>query len=294
MESKVLPAQRLEDDLRYAVELAELGDSALEPSLEQECSRLEACLSSLSEPKASPDDDKVTFMTISAGAGGHEACAWVAMLLRMYYKHARRNGLEMDMIDNDPYLPDGLRSVTVRVEGKGAYRLFSKEAGVHKLSRVSPYDQADRRQTSRALVDVEPEAEAVEDCEVTIEDDELEVVAICGGGKGGQNVNRRHTTVVAKHKPTGLTVRCQNERSQEANKKVALELLAAKVQRKKDMEVAKLDEARRASLPKADFGEQSVRTYVLSQHPMVKDHRTGKQVLDVDAVMNGVLDGLLG
>lgn len=288
LQSVVEPCEIARQDASYLAELAEL-DPAM-PELDTECEKIESRLALIEAKRSDPDDDRITFLTINAGNGGHEACAWVCMLLRMYYKYAKRHELELEMIDMVPYDPDGIRSVTLRVSGPKAYRLFKSESGVHRLSRVSPYDQADRRQTSRALVDVEPEPEKTEDA-VLLERD-LDVVAICGSGPGGQNVNKRHTTVVAKHLPTGLVVRCQNERSQAANRVVALELLAAKLRRLREGEQDKINEEKRDSLPDADFGTRS-RSYVLSQHPLVKDHRTGKETTDVDAVMNGELEGLI-
>jgi peptide chain release factor 2 len=290
LEAVVLPFDRLEEGIRYLSELLDLGDEALFADIERECDRLERELSAFSAPVRSPNDDKTTFMTITAGAGGHEACAWVAMLLRMYYKHARRHGLSVEMIDHDPYLPDGLRSVTIRVEGKGAFGLLKWEAGVHKLSRVSPYDQADRRQTSRALVVVDPEVP--KQAYVLLEKD-LKVWTCRGGGKGGQAINKIESTVMMRHLPTGIMVRCQAERSQEANRKLAVEILMAKIDSARRQQEDVEQKEKRALLPKADFGEESVRTYILSQHPMVKDHRTGKQASDVDAVMDGRLDELM-
>lgn len=286
IQSEIGPAERLSSEIDYLVELCPVaGDMAAD--IDRECVRVEAELEAMT---FDPDADKAAYLTIKAGSGGHEACAWAQMLLRMYGKYARRKGLETTLMDVVNYEPDGIRSVVVRIEGRRAFALFRGEAGIHRLSRVSPYDQADRRQTSRASVEVEPEADArasLADQDLLHED--VEVTTCCGGGPGGQKINKTEIVAQVKHLPTGIQVRCQAGRSQTDNKRLALELLKAKVfaleQRKRDEEAAK----KRAAAPKAAWGFRS-RTYVLSQHPGVQDHRSGKKVADVEAVLEGDLD----
>jgi peptide chain release factor 2 len=217
------------------------------------------------------------------------ACDWVLILLRMYYLYAKKNGLQTELLDSDPYEPSGLRSVVISIKGENAFKFFSIETGVHRLSRVSPYDQADRRQTSRALVVIEPEV-----AEKTMEffEKDIEITTCCGSGPGGQNTNKVETVVMIKHIPTDLRVRCQAERSQEANKKIALDMIAAKVMDLQRKQKNEKEAEKRAKLPKADFGERS-RTYVLSQHPQVIDHRTGKKTANIKTVLEGNLELVL-
>ena len=276
---------KISKDIDFLIEIAALGES-----VGTECDRLAKEMDALVPARG--DADKAVFLTIRAGAGGHEACAWAAMLLRMYFQFAQRHGLDMEMLDVAPYDPDGIRAVTVKVSGKGAFALFEREGGIHKLSRVSPYDQADRRQTSFAAVEVEPEAANGEmdlaDCE--IERKEVEITTCRGGGKGGQNINKIESVAIVKHIATGIVVRCQAERSQGLNKEIAMEILKAKllVLRKSKEDKARAE--KRANSPRADFGSGVRRAYVLSQHPMVSDHLTDKKTANVKGVMDGELE----
>ena len=244
-------------DVDFLVEIAALGEP-----VGAERDRLAKEMDALVPPRI--DADKAVFLTIRAGAGGHEACAWANMLLRMYFQFAQRHSLDIEMLDVSPYEPDGIRSVTVKVSGKAAFALFEREGGVHKLSRVSPYDQADRRQTSFAAVDVEPEAGKevmVEDSE--IERSEIEVTTCRGGGPGGQNVNKIESVAIVKHLPTGIVVRCQIERSQGRNRELAVEILKAKLLALRKAKEDKAKAENRAISPRADFGSGTRRVYVL-------------------------------
>ena len=280
LSSVVEPLERARSDAEFLSEMVELSAEGVVA----ECERLERELDAFEEAK---DDSGSIFLAITAGNGGHEACAWVVMLLRMYEKYAKRKGLETECLDFDPYEPDGLRSVVLAVRGRGALSAFRDEEGVHRLSRVSPYDQADRRQTSRAAVIVESDKGVRPD--IRVRDEDLEIKTCCGGGPGGQNVNRVETVVMMKHIPTGIRVRCQAERSQEANRKIAMDMMAAKLAALRDRTEQEERDRRQAGRPKADFGVRS-RSYVLSQHPMVKDHQTGREVCDTAAIMDGDLD----
>lgn len=248
---------RISKDIDFLIEIAALGEP-----VGAERDRLAREMDALLPARI--DADKAVFLTIRAGAGGHEACSWASMLLRMYFQYAQRHSLDMEMLDVSPYESDGIRSVTVKVSGKGAFALFEREGGVHKLSRVSPYDQADRRQTSFAAVEVEPEAGkevTVNDSE--IERNEIEVTTCRSGGPGGQNTNKVESVAIVKHLPTGIVVRCQIERSQGRNREIAMEILKAKLLALKKAKEDKAKAEKRAISPRADFGSGTRRVYVL-------------------------------
>lgn len=285
------PLVYLSDQIFYLREVCELGDPALLEQAELEAQQLEAPFSKAMALTFGPDDHKAAYLMIQAGSGGREACSWAEMLLRMYSKHCAKLGLTAEFIDFVPNEPDGIKTVTIRVEGERAYGRLKDEAGVHRLSRVSPFDQADRRQTSFAAVEITAEAERTE-VDIMLEKD-LDVTTCCGGGPGGQNVNKRETTVVIKHLPTGIQVRCQNERTQETNKAVALELLRAKLMKRKRLEEEAEANRLKKAAPKAAFGNEYRRTYVLSQHPGVHDHLTDKSTTQVQDVLNGHLEELV-
>lgn len=273
------PLDKIKNDIAALIEFFDIGET--EDNLVLEYKRIESEIDRLK-----PDGPDSIFLTIKAGNGGHEACDFVSMLLRMYYYYAKKKGLTIELLDSDPYEPSGLRSVVISIKGHNAFNWFESETGVHRLSRVSPYDQADRRQTSRALVIIEPE---VLETRIEMNEKDIEKKTCCGGGKGGQNINKVETVVMLKHIPTSLRVRCQAERSQEANRKIAVNMLMAKIIALKEKEKNQEKQEKQALLPKADFGYKT-RTYVLSQNPQVIDHRTGKKIADVKAVLNGDLD----
>jgi peptide chain release factor 2 len=274
-------------------ELASLGDESMTEHVDAECSRLEneiASLTAVAATPAGPDDRKAAYLAIKAGSGGREACNWAEMLLRMYAKRVAKLGLSAEFVDFSPNEPDGIKTAVLRIEGDNAFGRLKDETGVHRLSRVSPFDQADRRQTSFAAVEVVPEAARTEGD--VMEDKDLEIDFCCGGGPGGQNVNKRETTCVIKHVPTGLGVRCQNERTQEANKAMALELLRAKLLKRKKQQEEDANRLAAKSRPQASFGNEYRRTYVLSQHPRCDCHMTGNSTLRVWDVLDGDFEGL--
>jgi len=280
----VCSADSLSRDISDMLDLHDLGED-----VSAQLPRLAADVQAMESRIQGPDDHKAVYLVIKAGSGGREACNWAEMLLRMYSKRVCKLGLSaefVDMTDNDP---DGIKSATLKITGDCPFGQFKREAGIHRLSRVSPFDQADRRQTSFASVEVIPD---IQKSVLTVDEDDLECWTCCGGGPGGQNVNRRHTVACVKHIPTGIMVRCQNERSQEANKVIAMELLMAKLERKFNEEREAAEASLKKALPQPKFGGTQARSYILSQHPMVKDHRTDKEVLDIDAVLDGDLDDL--
>jgi peptide chain release factor 2 len=226
-------------------------------------------------------------LTIKPGAGGTESQDWAEMLLRMYLRWAERKGFRASVIDVQPGEGAGIKSATVRVEGENAYGLLSTETGVHRLIRISPFDQAARRHTSFASIFVIPEID--DRIEVVVKPEELRVDTYRAGGHGGQNVNKVETAVRITHLPSGIVVQCQNERSQHKNRELAMKILKSRLY---ELEVEKRQEAtRKLDETKLDisFGSQ-IRTYTLQPYRLVKDHRTKFEMGDVDRVLDGDLD----
>jgi peptide chain release factor 2 len=278
----------------YLSELLGLGDPAMASLVDAEVPALEAGLARLRARAAGPDDGKPAFLTISSGSGGREAMDWARMLLRMYDKALHKMGLEHECAYLDATDDGGIRTVTLRVLG-ASYGRLRGESGVHRLSRVSPFDQADRRQTSFAKVEVIPESEAKVldvDVDVDVEEEDIETKACRGGGPGGQAINKKASVIMMKHKPTGIVVRCQDGRSQNHNRQVALALLKSKLAKIARDEADRKDAKKRSESPRATFGAKYRRTYVLSQHPMIHDHVTGVECQRTQSVLDGDL-GLL-
>ena len=227
-------------------------------------------------------------ITIHPGAGGTESQDWAEMLLRMYLKWAERRGFTRDVIDYQPGDEAGIKSATVTVSGEYAFGLLSAEAGVHRLVRISPFDQAARRHTSFASVYVWPEMDEAE-VDIDIPDKDLRIDTYRSSGAGGQHVNVTDSAVRITHLPTGFVVSCQNERSQHKNRDVAMKVLKARLYdlRVKNQQ-AKLDQIGGAKR-EIGFGSQ-IRSYVLQPYQMIKDHRTRLQVGDTDRVLAGDLD----
>jgi len=226
-------------------------------------------------------------LTIKPGAGGTESQDWAEMLLRMYLRWAERKGFRASVIDVQPGEGAGIKSATVRVEGENAFGLLSTESGVHRLIRISPFDQAARRHTSFASVFVIPEID--DRIEVVVKPEELRVDTYRAGGAGGQNVNKVETAVRITHLPSGTVVQCQNERSQHKNRELAMKVLRSRLY---ELEIKKRQEAtRKLDESKMDisFGSQ-IRTYTLQPYRLVKDHRTKFEMGDVDRVLDGDLD----
>jgi peptide chain release factor 2 len=235
-------------------------------------------------------DRSNAIVTIHPGAGGTESQDWAEMLLRMYVRWVERRGFGLEVIDSQPAEDAGIKSATITVTGEYAYGLLSAEAGVHRLVRISPYDQAARRHTSFASVFVWPELP--EDVDVEIEDKDLRVDTFRSSGAGGQHVNRTESAIRLTHLPTGIVVSCQNERSQHRNRDMAMKVLKARLY---DLRM-KEQQDRLAQLggekKEIAFGSQ-IRSYVLHPYQLVKDHRTKEDVGDVGRVLDGDLDGFI-
>ncbi len=289
----------VEETLREVGDLAELLKLAVAESDEEMLGQLEDDVANLTKKceqiefqglLCGPDDAKNCFFSIHAGAGGTESCDWASMLLRMYTRHFERNKYKFRELDIVPGEEAGIRSITLRVSGSFAFGKLSCETGVHRLVRISPFDSQKRRHTSFAAVDCIPEFE--DDIDIKTNEEDLQIDFYRSSGPGGQHVNKVSSAVRITHKPTGIVVQCQNERSQHKNRVQAMRVLKARLymlkQQKRDAEVAKLysDKGQIA------WGSQ-IRSYVMQPYQMVKDHRTNFQTSNVEAVLGGELDGFI-
>src|SRR5580704_14940480 len=226
-------------------------------------------------------------MTIKPGAGGTESQDWASMLLRMYLRWAERKGIDATLLDETPGEEAGIKSATIQFSGENAYGLLAGETGVHRLVRISPFDQAARRHTSFASVFVIPEID--DKIEINMRPEDLRVDTFRSGGKGGQNVNKVETAVRITHIPTNIVVACQAQRSQGKNREMAMKMLRSRLYdeevKKRQAHTDKLDESKLD----ISFGSQ-IRSYVMQPYRLIKDHRTKFEVGDVDRVMDGDLD----
>jgi peptide chain release factor 2 len=229
-------------------------------------------------------------LSIHAGAGGTESQDWAQMLLRMYLRWAEANGYQTEILDSTPGEEAGLKSVTAVVQGAWAYGYLKTERGVHRLVRLSPFDAAHRRHTSFALIEVMPDIE--DDIEVNINPDDLRIDVYKSSGAGGQHVQKNATAIRIIHEPTGIVVTCQNERSQTQNREMAMRILRGRLyeleRQKREEEQARL----KGEHVDAGWGNQ-IRSYVLHPYKMVKDHRTGYEVGNAEAVLDGRLDDFI-
>ena len=265
-----------DDDSVYA----ELNDSAEKIKKRLETLTLETLLSG-------PYDKNNAILTLHAGAGGTEAQDWVEMLLRMYTRYAERREFSVETLDYLAGEEAGVKSVTILISGLNAYGYLKAEKGIHRLVRISPFDASGRRHTSFASCEVMPEIE--DDLEIEINPDDLRVDTYRSSGAGGQHVNTTDSAVRITHLPTNIVVSCQNERSQHQNREVAMKVLTAKLIELKEREHKERIDELRGDYGQITWGNQ-IRSYVMQPYTMVKDHRTGVESGNVDAVMDGGLD----
>jgi peptide chain release factor 2 len=279
------------DDLEGLVELA-AEDEEMAGELDEQLASVEDRLAALEEERlfSGPYDSGDALVTVNAGAGGTDAQDWAEMVLRMMMRWAESRGFKVELLEASAGEEAGIKSATFRAAGENAYGLFNAEQGVHRLVRISPFDAQSRRQTAFAGVEVAPVIEDTGDVE--IDSDDLQIDTYRASGAGGQHVNKTDSAVRITHRPSGIVVQCQNERSQTANKETAMKMLRAKLleryERERQEEIAK----ERGETLDVNFGSQ-IRSYVLHPYTMVKDHRTDREMGDAQRVLDGDLDGFV-
>ncbi|MCR4806406.1 MAG: peptide chain release factor 2 [Lachnospiraceae bacterium] len=232
-------------------------------------------------------DKNNAILRLNAGAGGTESCDWASMLYRMYSRWAEKRGFSVEVLDFLDGDEAGIKSVTFQVNGENAYGYLKSEKGVHRLVRISPFNAQGKRQTSFVSLDVMPEIN--EDLDVEINDDDLRIDTYRSSGAGGQHINKTSSAIRITHIPTGIVVQCQNERSQFQNKDKAMQMLKAKLYMLKQEENAEKLSDIRGDVKEIGWGNQ-IRSYVMQPYTLVKDHRTGEEVAQVDKVMDGYID----
>jgi peptide chain release factor 2 len=284
----------LERDVEDLEPLAELAveDPGIAAELDEQIDSVQARLDELEEQRlfSGRYDTGDALVTVNAGAGGTDAQDWAEMVLRMEMRWAEKRGFDVELLEVSPGEEAGIKSATFLVKGENAYGLYGSEKGVHRLVRLSPFDAAHRRQTSFAGVEVSPVVQEIADVE--IDDDDLQIDTYRASGAGGQHVNKTDSAVRITHRPTGIVVQCQNERSQSSNKAEAMTMLRSKLleveERRRREEIAQ----ERGEAQDVNFGSQ-IRSYVLHPYSMVKDHRTEYEMGDTARVLDGDLDGFI-
>src|SRR4051794_39635495 len=279
------------EDLEGLIELAD-EDEELAGELEETLDSVEQRLEALEEERlfSGRYDHGDALVTVNAGAGGTDAQDWAEMVLRMEMRWAEKSGFKVELLEASAGEEAGIKSATFRVNGENAYGLYTAERGVHRLVRLSPFDSANRRQTSFAGVEVAPVVEDTGDVEINADD--LQVDTYRASGAGGQHVNKTDSAVRITHRPSGIVVQCQNERSQTQNRETAMSMLRSKLAERAERERQEEIAREKGEAQDVNFGSQ-IRSYVLHPYKQVKDLRTGHEVGNVDAVLDGDLDGFV-
>jgi peptide chain release factor 2 len=294
LEDKVDTIQHLNQLKEDAVVLLQLGKEgeAVEIELESSLAKLtkEVGLNELKIMLSGENDSCNAILTIHPGAGGTESQDWASMLMRMYLRWSEQKGFETEIIDLLPGEEAGIKSTTIRVKGKYAYGLLKAEVGVHRLVRISPFDASNRRHTSFASIFVCPEVD--ENIKVNIEEKDLKIDTYRASGPGGQHVNVTDSAVRITHIPTGIVAQCQNERSQHRNKAMAMMVLRSRLYERARQERLKQQQKLEDLKKDIAWGSQ-IRSYTLQPYQLIKDHRTGVEIGDIQRVLDGDLDPLI-
>lgn len=285
-------AEKIVNDAGEIIELADESDESLFAEIDAELNTVEKSIEEmrLKALLSGKYDNLNAILTLHAGAGGTEACDWTEMLYRMYICYAQKQGLtltELDRLDGDEA---GIKSVSFKIDGEYAYGYLKAEKGVHRLVRISPFDANKRRHTSFSSLEVMPEI--IDDDEIKVEPDEIRIDTFRSSGAGGQKVNKTDSAIRITHIPTGIVVSCQNERSQTQNKEMAMRMLISKLLERREAERLERDQDIKGEIKKIEWGSQ-IRSYVFCPYTLVKDHRTGFETGDVQAVMDGEIQGFI-
>ncbi len=279
------------DDLEQLEELA-ADDDSIAAELAGQRTSFEARLAELEEARlfSGGYDRGDAVVSVHAGTGGTDSQDWAEMLLRMEMRWAERRGMKVELKEASPGEEAGIKSALFVARGENAYGLFSAEKGVHRLVRISPFDASSRRHTSFALVEVSPLVD--EAVEIEIDDSDLQVDTYRASGAGGQHVNKTDSAVRITHRPSGIVVQCQNERSQSSNRATAMQMLRSKLVEREEQRRREELAREKGEAQDVAFGSQ-IRSYVLQPYTMVKDHRTGHEMGDAQRVLDGDLDGFV-
>lgn len=281
------------EDIQVMIQMGyEENDSSLIPEIEEMLEQFRETLENMRMKLllSGEYDSNNAILRLNAGAGGTESCDWCSILYRMYCRWAESKGFKAHVLDFLDGEEAGIKSVTVQIDGENAYGYLRSEHGVHRLVRISPFNSAGKRQTSFVSCDVMPDIE--EDIDIDVNPDDIRVDTYRSSGAGGQHINKTSSAIRITHFPTGIVVTCQNERSQFQNKEKAMQMLKAKLLMVKQEEQAAKAAGIRGDVKDIGWGSQ-IRSYVLQPYTMVKDHRTGEESGNVDAVLDGSIDNFI-